>query len=245
MGLEQVWILLLIAGVLFIAYYAFEFLHQKRSQDEFILSQVDTDIGNAQLLGHNDYQNDYFAVIEKENTLMAVVADGRGDKPDGKYTSVMAIEMFKKNFDDYLLNNDAKAFFNKSIFQLKKAISDTVTNNNTGVKLITLIIKQNNIEVLSIGDCVGFVVRNRQIIYINTLYNSDLLIKQFQLKNKDKVVICTRALFDGLSENELIHRIDTKQHPQYKCESIIKLVYNKKEVNGQNGTIIILENIKS
>lgn len=244
MSLEQIIIVLLIAAVLILSVYVFSFLQQKRVEETVAVRNSELNMGNAQLLGDNDYQNDYFAVINKEATVMATVADGIGDQPDGKYTSVMAVEVFKKNFEQYLLDNDLITFFAKSIFRIKKYISDSITNNHTGVKLITLIIKDKRIEFLSVGDCVAFVVRNKQILYINNIHDSKLLTNTFMLKRKDIVVVCTRSIFEPLSEKELLHTIVTRQHPQYKCEELIKRVHRKPNQNGQNGTIIILENIE-
>ena len=100
-------------------------------------------IGNAQLLGNCEQQNDYFATEQNQNNLFVVVADGLTDLPAGRFASVIAVETLKYNYHHIEKYRNLLDCFKQSFGDIDYSIHKNITGNKTGAAVICSVIKNN------------------------------------------------------------------------------------------------------
>lgn len=208
-------------------------------------------IGNVQSICNADFQTNYFATISKNNAVLSVVADGLNDNESGRLASVIAVETLKQNFNQSL--NKAfsiKDFFKESFIEMQKTFSKNINLNKFGVKLAAVIIDGGFLDYAIVGDCKIFVYRHKSKTLIDLLAaieskntnNCNNIIGTIKLMSKDIVMLASRAACENLTEMEIAWYLELDNHPQEKCQMLLKRA-QKKHVQQGNTTIIVLENL--
>ena len=200
-------------------------------------------IGNAQILGNCERQNDYFSVKQYQNKLFAVVADGLTDLPTGKFASVMAVEMMKYYYDN--MNDDANLieYFKKSFGDIEDSIHRNIVGNKTGTAIICAVIIKKTLQWASIGGCGFYIYRNGELLSVNHNGDSDkrMIHGTLLCKKNDILLFCTEGIYKGASELELKEILSTKQHPYKKAMLLSNIIKQKGYISQKNGTAVIVE----
>ena len=110
-------------------------------------------IGNAQLLGNCEQQNDYFATEQSKNNLFVVVADGLTDLPAGRFASVIAVETLKYNYHNIEKYRNLLDYFKHSFGDIDYSIHKNVTGNKAGTAVICGMIKNKKLVWANVGSC--------------------------------------------------------------------------------------------
>ncbi len=201
-------------------------------------------IGNAQLIGQKDYQNDYFAFADdsKNNTILAVIADGIGNKKIGKYAPVISVEILKKNFIDGVYKEmSINNFFKKSFYQITMRLNDNIYGNKIGAAIAAIIIDKSILYYASIGECPIFLYRKGEMFKLNDSKSSYMQTGNIYLEMNDIAMLCTKGAQDSLTEMDIIWKLSEENHPYDKCQDLLERIRQKRMVSQDNATIMILE----
>jgi len=201
--------------------------------------------GNIQIIGNADFQSNYFTTVSSEDgsSLLAVVADGLSNDESGKLASVIAVETLKCNFSRNLHKSTTmESFFEASFRQMQKSLKDHIDLNKFGTKLAAVIIDGGVLNYAAIGDCVIFIRRDKELIFLNDDYAK--CIDEIPIRPKDVVMLASRGAWESLTETEIIWYLGLEDHPQEKCRMLLKRAQEKRLRQG-NSTIIILEGFQT
>ena len=198
-------------------------------------------LGNTQFIGGQDFQSNYFATIPKDNSLLAVIADGLNDSESGKLAAVIAVETLKHNFkSDIYRALSTEAFFEESFRQMQKNMIHNISLNKFGVKLAAIIADGGILNYAAIGDCAIYIYRNKEFTCLTADYEKH--IGRISLNPKDIVMLTSRGALENLTEMEIIWYLDLEDHPQEKCQLLLKRA-REKRIRQENSTIIMLEDL--
>lgn len=199
--------------------------------------------GNAQLIGQQEQQNDYFSVISKDDVLLAVLADGRTKRKTGKLAAVITVDTLKVDFmkDLYTLQG-VDTYFLNAFYKINQRLKEIACGNNIGATLIAMIIEHNHLYYASVGDCLFYLYRKKELMRVNDIYKDKIEIKKMLLEQGDIIMLCTKGAYESLTEMEIIDELSKKINPYKKCLHFVKCILNKQYSYQDNATIIILEN---
>ena len=199
-------------------------------------------VGNAQLIGEKEHQNDYFSTIAYHNSFLAVIADGLSDKPAAKSAALIVVETLKNNFNRGSHNIiGIDRYFRESVEEIKKRLHFENYGNVIGATLIAMLIRNGMMHFASLGDCSLFLYRRHELMPLNNIYGTNIEIKRIPLEKRDIAIICSRGARESLTEMELIWQMEKKIHPYNKCQNLIRLIRSKSLLHQDNATIIITE----
>ena len=220
--------------------------------------------GNIQDIGDRDFQSSYFAIVSSAtdiqapinneanginqgqmngNSLLAIIADGINDNKPGKLAAVLAVETMKHNFNIGLHKAfSTEDFFEESFRQMQKSFSDNIDINKYGVKLAAVIADGGFLNYAAIGDCVIYLYRDKELIALTKGYEKRM--GSIALCPKDIVILLNQGAFENLTEMEIIWYLDLDDHPQEKCQALLKRARSKRVQQG-NSVIVMLEGLQT
>ncbi|MFW6281369.1 MAG: PP2C family protein-serine/threonine phosphatase [bacterium] len=135
-------------------------------------------MGTAHWIGDREEQEDSFSMIENESGFMAVLADGMGGISSGKLASEFAVHSFLEEFtrnyyikaiNDFLINTTHICNYNL----LKMAAGE-----NMGTTLIAVLIKDNYLHWVSVGDSQIYLYSNKHIHSLNSRHTYALTLNE-------------------------------------------------------------------
>lgn len=130
-------------------------------------------IGNGQLLGKRESQQDYFASLELNDHIVLVLTDGIGGLVGGHVASEVAVKAFLAKIRKMPLS-DPEAALMASVHSANQAIADVGKNNGSvrgmGTTLVALLIGSEKITWLSVGDSLLYLWRNRSLSRLNRVH---------------------------------------------------------------------------
>lgn len=141
--------------------------------------------------GERNYQEDSCAFAKIDSGLLAVLSDGMGGHAAGDVASKLAVETFIESF---LSSNEAEHFrFGAALALANAAINRSVERNpdqeGMGCTLLSVFIKGDELQWVSVGDSPLFLFRSGKIIRLNADHSMTPVIE--------------KALKDGrLTQNE-------------------------------------------
>ena len=134
------------------------------------------DIAGAQIDGARDYQEDAFLITNLTDadgnpSALIIVADGMGGHAAGNVASNMAVQAFNKSITSlYPADNPSEAL-NVSILKANASIAETVKEtpalNGMGCTFIGVIIEEEKLWWVSVGDSHLYLLRDRKLTKLN------------------------------------------------------------------------------
>ena len=206
----------------------------------FCFSQI-YKIGNAQLLGNCEQQNDYFATEQSKNNLFVVVADGLTDLPAGRFASVIAVETLKYNYHNIEKYRNLWDYFKHSFGDIDYNIHKNVTGNKAGAAVICGIIKNKKLMWANVGSCGLYLCRKGKIIPIHDEVKKRMEFGTLECKKRDVLLFCTEGIEKGSSELEFKEILSMKKHPYDKAVLLTERIKNRGYSYQKNGTAVIIE----
>ena len=122
------------------------------------------DIGNAQLLGKREMQNDYFSVLEEKNALLCVLANGVSDHIEGRYSAVAAVETLKQGFRKKEKGQTYLKFFKYAFGDVSYILAQRDFSHSTGATVIAAVFHKDKIHWAAVGDCELFLLRKKRLL---------------------------------------------------------------------------------
>lgn len=129
------------------------------------------DIGNAQIIGTREKQDDAFATHTRDYGVMAVVADGIGGYINGNIASSITIETYMDEFAKRDVTANTSYFFQTSALLSNERIRDEFGEAKGGTTVVAIVIEKNNLNWSSVGDSNIAIYRDGRLITVNRKEN--------------------------------------------------------------------------
>ena len=175
------------------------------------------DIGNVQILGEREKQEDYFATLPIADGILCIVADGMGGYNGGEIASKICV----KEFINYFRQNIGKGYLNdlfyKSFENIHNHIKAEVKKNpileEMGSTIIAALIREDSIMWLNVGDSPLYRFRDNTLQRINAnhsvagdlqieLDNGEISQEEF-INNKNKHILTSAITCSNIEIFEL------------------------------------------
>ncbi len=148
-------------------------------------------IGNAQHIGMREDQQDSFAVSDinnkelvKQKGIFAVVADGMGGLSNGKESSNIVVSTMLEDFSSRLNSRSLPEELRESVLLANRRVgeaSDLRDRQRSGSTVVAVVLKENQLYWISVGDSRIYLFRkgnayqiNRDHVYGLELYSEAL-----------------------------------------------------------------------
>lgn len=132
-------------------------------------------------IGTRKVQEDCADSIVTENGIFAVVCDGIGSRSDGGASSRMAVECFLEEF-----RNGYSGSFPQFITKTAESVDRRVYErfgNNCGTTAVAVLVEDNKLYWLSIGDSRLYIIRGGRIRQMTTDHNYQYVLDLRRQKN--------------------------------------------------------------
>lgn len=185
-------------------------------------------IGNEQIIGTREEQEDSFSTIVTEKGTIAVLADGMGGYLKGKVASNIAVNTFINEFSKLGSINNIEKFFIETSKMANKKILEGIKGVKTGTTIAAVIISENYLYWASVGDSAIALFRNGEFINLNKKHIFESLLQEQYLSGR-------------ISKEEVLNNPMKKRLTSYIGHDDFKdIEINKQPIELKQGDKIIL-----
>jgi len=203
-------------------------------------------IGNAQTIGRREIESNYFSTAYNDaGNLLAVLADGTIDHPNGRRAAIMAVEHCVYALSRYAQQAQANQYMLETALQVNKRIKDEIyTGTTPRLSLAMILLANNTLSYFNVG-------ANR--IYLYNGYNERVLGDNpngsyskggCELSAKNVIGILSAGVHTVTHPMERIRLIGAEQEIYDKAQSLIETVRGKGLNNQLNATALLIEVVK-
>ncbi|MGN0436257.1 MAG: PP2C family protein-serine/threonine phosphatase [Wujia sp.] len=137
-------------------------------------------MGISSIIGTQKNQQDtVFGHIEGDKAI-AIVCDGMGGMNGGEIASQTAAKILAEDFFNLSLGEPIPQFFRREAYKMDEAVFSLTDSNNQplngGTTVVSVIVYENKLFWLSVGDSKIYIIRNGEIIAVNREHNYKLLL---------------------------------------------------------------------
>lgn len=187
-------------------------------------------IGNAQTIGCRAVQSNYFATDQKDNGVLAVLADGTIDSVNGMRAAVIACEITKANFS--LDPSQEKSF----VLCRETLRSKIYLGKTPRVSLLSVWLEADRMSFKQVGNLKLYYMKNGNLVPVPEREGT------MNIESGSSITLCSKGVFDTLNEVEISSVLLTKRHPYDKAQKIIEMVQRKNRRLQDNATVVIIQN---
>ncbi|WP_411680952.1 PP2C family protein-serine/threonine phosphatase [Clostridium thailandense] len=185
-------------------------------------------IGNEQIIGKREEQEDSFSTIVSEKGMMAVLADGIGGYSKGKIASSIVVNTFVHEFLKSPDLAHMENFFKSTAKKANKEILEKIKGVKSGSTVAVVIIYENYLYWASVGDSAIALFRKGEFINLNKKHIFEFLLQEQYLSGK----ISKEAILKNPMKKRLTDYIG---HDEFK-----EIEINKYPIELKQGDKIIL-----
>jgi len=142
-------------------------LSARRAEAKFRNNIPDVRIGNGQILGDREKQEDSFATEVLEYGVFAIVADGIGSYVNGRVASKLAVATFLREFRKMDISDNIPYFFNRTALNVNSDIKALYGDIPVGTTIAAAIIRYNRLYYGWAGDSTIAIYRAGSLINLN------------------------------------------------------------------------------
>lgn len=134
------------------------------------------DMAGAQIDGARDYQEDAFLITNLTDangnpSALIIVADGMGGHAAGNVASNMAVQAFNKSITSLYPANNPSETLNVSILKANASVTETIKETpalgGMGCTFVGVIIEEEKLWWVSVGDSHLYLLRDRKLTKLN------------------------------------------------------------------------------
>lgn len=145
--------------------------YRKDNEASPIGGGLSVEIGNAQIIGTREKQDDSFATGIMPYGVMAIVADGIGGYINGNLASKIAVETYLDEFERRNATDNISYYFQTSAVLSNSRIRDEFGEAKGGTTAVAVVLTEGKMYWTSVGDSNIAVIRNKRLIEINRKEN--------------------------------------------------------------------------
>jgi serine/threonine protein phosphatase PrpC len=141
-------------------------------------------IGNAQILGDRNEQEDSFSTSITDEGVLAVLADGMGGYSNGKMASSLVVKTFIREFtrSNGILPIDV--FLRNTSYLSNEKLLSKRKGEKTGTTLVAVVISEGFLYWVSVGDSAIALYRNGQFFNLNKKHIFQSVLEERYLSGK-------------------------------------------------------------
>lgn len=151
--------------------------HNSRYQKERVVTG-EIVIGNAQIMGRRQKQEDSFATAETEYGTIAIVADGIGGLSNGKLASTLAVQAVLEEFQKGDMTANPDYFFQNAARKANSIVKNTFRDISGGTTLMIVVIVRSVLYFGFVGDSMVGIYRKKRFIPLNRKQNVAAFLEQ-------------------------------------------------------------------
>lgn len=160
-------------------------------QDDIVTIRIPREpklhIAAKSIIGTRDYQQDAYFVLETKYGKMAILCDGMGGMESGEKASKAAVEKFAGEFENWNGDN-VPDFLQEMAKQMDQAVYELQDDNgrvlDAGTTVASVVIKDNKMYWLSVGDSRIYVLRGNEMQCVTRDHNYGYRMEQKLLKGE-------------------------------------------------------------
>lgn len=258
-GLEPLWQSLLLAAALFL-FLGLAMVFSKRRR------RFKVDVGNAQFLGVEQRQNDYFACWQNQNGLLAVVSDGIGQSSLGRQCAEIVVKTYVEAFKKAEPIIDPMLFLKRLLRTANQRVTKLTPGIDCGATLAAVYIRGGELYWISVGHSAVMLAEKEQIDRLNETYTElyfnepaykrkplayfdhyigledDLKAQsgQIALQTRQHVLLATDGVYLQISEQDMLKTLKKPLSAFDKAQAILLAIENKQRTDQDNATLLLL-----
>lgn len=200
---------------------------QKSQLRELIYKEEDL-IGNAQIKGTRNKQEDSFSTIKRDEKILAVLADGMGGLYSGKMASKLATKTFIENFTREYSFDSVNKFLINTTHIINSKILEKIEDKRIGTTLVAVFVTDKRCYWVSVGDS-------------NLFYYKDGIIETVNKKHIYKNVLKEKLRAGDISREEMLNHPRRNTLTSYLGDNNFhKLEYSKSPLEFRPGDKLLL-----
>jgi hypothetical protein len=203
-------------------------------------------IGNAQTIGCREIQNNFFSTAYNDDgDLLAVLADGTIDHPNGRIAAILAVECciltFTQRFS-LIQTVDIDRFLLETALKANRRVQDAIyLGRSPRLSLTMVLLSGKSMHFFNVGVNRIFLYNghNEQILgnYLNDSYSYGA----YNLSSKDIVGMLSSGAYTDAHPMERIRIMDSSEKIFDKAQAIIESINNKGLEIQLNATALLIE----
>lgn len=134
--------------------------------------------GMSKTIGNREIQEDSFGMLESEEGVMAVLADGMGKQFGGKIASQAAVEVFKDIFADRNAFYNPQYYFRRAFQGANREILNLLDAGQGKASVAAVLIRNNQLYYADVGNVKIAVYRNHELVPITAGHTINVLAKK-------------------------------------------------------------------
>ncbi len=135
-------------------------------------------IGASKTIGDREVQEDEYSMVENEEGMMAVLADGMGKHFAGKIASRIAVKAFLDIFEDRSAYYNPQYSFQKAFQGANREILNQLDDNQGGASVSAVMIKERKLYYAVVGNVQIAVYRNHDLVPVTEGHTIGALARQ-------------------------------------------------------------------
>ena len=134
--------------------------------------------GASKTIGDREVQEDEYGIVETEEGVMAVLADGMGKHYGGKIASRTAVEVFLDLFEDKNAFYNPQHSFRKAFQGANREILNQLEENQGSASVGAVMIKERKLYYAVVGNVKIAVYRNHELVPVSSGHTIGVLARQ-------------------------------------------------------------------
>lgn len=134
--------------------------------------------GASRTIGSREIQEDSFGILESEEGIMAVLADGMGKQFGGKIASQAAVEVFKDIYSDRNAFYNPQYYFRRAFQGANREILNLLDAGQGKASVAAVLIRNNRLYYADVGNVKVAVFRNHELVPVTTGHTINELAKK-------------------------------------------------------------------
>lgn len=131
--------------------------------------------GTCKTIGSREIQADYFTVVERDQGLLAVLADGMGREAGGRIAAKTVIRVFEESFADYSFVDPPIYFFRRALQTANREILKQMEEGRGMAAVSAVMIQGGFLFYAIVGNVRVAVFRNGELVQLGTGHTVDVL----------------------------------------------------------------------
>jgi len=202
-------------------------------------------IGNAQIIGRREVQSNYFTTAYNDNTgqLLAVLADGSIDHPNGRKAAILAVELcVDEFFQERVRSNTCEAMLEVAL-KASKHIEDTIyTRRIPKISLTIALLKERDFTFFNVGGNRLYLYNGHNERVLNYDMKSPYSGGTVKLDVKNMIGIYSVGVYSITHPVERIKIVESNKYSAFdKAQTLIETVEEKALDNQLNATALLIE----
>jgi len=175
--MREIWVVVFVGLFSGVVRLILSMIDRQRKNDGNIEPNVDgqVSVAIAQTTGNREIQADQAQFLKNSAGIMAVLADGIGNKNTGRVCAQLAVDTVLDRFEPYHVLQNPEYFFKTSFYEANCRIQKTIGDRMGGASVGTIFLSHSSLYYALAGDIRIAVLRHGELIPLSKGQTMDVL----------------------------------------------------------------------